>query len=1185
MWRAAGYKSKSSWAVRVSSTVALLPFLSGLWLLTPAHAALNERAAIELVPETDHRERVSALTFSKDGSLLAGGSRDRTIKLREADSGRLLRSLTGGTQWISDLVFMENGARLLSLEGEKDTFVRMWDTITGALLDSRACDFNGVGALFSPDGALIASLNQPESDLFTLPGDEPEAGWIDIFDTTTLARVGHITNLSQEVGAMSFSSSGAHLMVGFEDGDIRKFDVESGRAVADFMGHKDSVLSMALSADDRLMATGSNDGSVMVWNLGDGVPEKQFTPDAPVHAVAISADNALIAASDESGGVTTWSMSDGREISHRQIKDDVMLVLAFSDSGARLAMGGLAGVQIQDVDKIEIGAETVRRSVPAVKAIISADETRMAMLDKRGALSLWNLVDGALVAYLDAGESEKMISFFGSDTLDIRFSIDGAVLMSISSRKTRLWDSTNGRLLSDIGKPETEMFSNGVAGIDGFRVASLHQNDCEEGVYAGTCGAGILIKNPRTQYALHEVKLEGRVFSIRGLSPKGDRIVVSRQRGLDLIDIPGGRRVITDAAMHGENGLTSWATEAVFSKNGNRLVTGHLDGSIRLWDAGSGKILHKQESHSAAIWRLALSDDGHHLVSVDRLGRLLVFDTRQWQTLLSMATPAKLVSSLAMNPDGTRILITRSDGMVDLININNSLLNMRFVSSMDGEWVSMAGPGFFNTSQEGIGLLNLVRGHEVLGIDQVYQAMYRPDLVHEALAGDPEGMVMQAAGKIDLNSLVDSGPPPGVTFIAPVGKRVREPAIGVTIQLADQGGGWGRVEWRVNGTTMGVDRELDPGKQTIRLTREIKLLTGENRIEVVAYNASDLVASNPAKLSVHREAVPQAAQPDLHILTIGVNRYWDNRLVLNYAVPDAQAIAEALQNAGKSLYARVFSHQLFDEDVTEENLDALFTRLALKIGTEDVFLFFIAGHGKTVDGQYYFLPRDFRYRNSESIQHDGIGQNQWQSWFSKIPARKSLLMYDTCESGSLTGARIRQRGLERVSSFDKLTRATGRAVLSAATDDGPAIEGYRGHGVFTYTILDALAAADANDDKLIELTEIASHVDQLVPKISMEAFGFRQVPQMRIVGSNFPIAARLLSLDKEAFEPIPMKPTHVLISPTTIFVTAGGKSAGGDELTAGTLVRVIKSDGGWLLIARRGRKLGYVRSDTIVRMQ
>src|SRR6202521_6350226 len=101
-----------------------------------------------------------------------------------------------------------------------------------------------------------------------------------------------------------------------------------------------------------------------------------------------------------------------------------------------------------------------------------------------------------------------------------------------------------------------------------------------------------------------------------------------------------------------------------------------------------------------------------------------------------------------------------------------------------------------------------------------------------------------------------------------------------------------------------------------------------------------------------------------------------------------------------------------------------------------------------------------------------------------ITPPESILLYDTCESGTLTGDRVAQRGLERVASLDRLTQAMGRTLLTASTDDAPALEGYRGHGVFTYALLDALGRADTNRNGLIEITELPAHVDKQGPGLT-----------------------------------------------------------------------------------------------------
>jgi uncharacterized caspase-like protein len=100
------------------------------------------------------------------------------------------------------------------------------------------------------------------------------------------------------------------------------------------------------------------------------------------------------------------------------------------------------------------------------------------------------------------------------------------------------------------------------------------------------------------------------------------------------------------------------------------------------------------------------------------------------------------------------------------------------------------------------------------------------------------------------------------------------------------------------------------------------------------------------------------------------------------------------------------------------------------------------------------------------------------------------------------------RGMVEKTAINKLTRATGRATIVAATDTQPALEGYQGHGVFTYVLLQALQRADTshgNRDGVTGIFELAAYVDDQVPAITQQAFKFEQFPQVHMVGSDFPI--------------------------------------------------------------------------------
>jgi uncharacterized caspase-like protein len=255
-------------------------------------------------------------------------------------------------------------------------------------------------------------------------------------------------------------------------------------------------------------------------------------------------------------------------------------------------------------------------------------------------------------------------------------------------------------------------------------------------------------------------------------------------------------------------------------------------------------------------------------------------------------------------------------------------------------------------------------------------------------------------------------------------------------------------------------------------------------------------------------------------------------------------------------------------------------------------VFFAAGHGKTLDGRYYFVPYDLRYQNERLLARDAIGQDRLQAWFARIPARKAVLMFDTCEAGTLTErtavrtAALTRGGLEQKAALGRLIQATGRATLTASTGAQEAFEGHGGHGVFTFALLDSLARGDLNGNGLIELAELIQHVDGLVPAITEKRWGARQFPQMDAYGANFPLARQVPALAPAQDEAVivPIKPTHVSTERLAIFKEAGGTGTVVEQLPPFTTVTLVKSDAGWVLIARDGKVLGYVAETKLHRL-
>jgi uncharacterized caspase-like protein len=547
-----------------------------------------------------------------------------------------------------------------------------------------------------------------------------------------------------------------------------------------------------------------------------------------------------------------------------------------------------------------------------------------------------------------------------------------------------------------------------------------------------------------------------------------------------------------------------------------------------------------------------------------------------------------------------RRIVSNSEDGLRIWNTETGELLTTYLVTAEGDWVAITPEGFFAGSETGARMLSIVRGLEVTSIDQVYQSLYRPDLVREKLAGDSQGKVKEAAARLDLTKVMASGSAPRVAINSPAqGSKSETDEVTVEAAVSDQGGGVGRIEWRVNGVTLGLEerglQRVEGPSATRTVRRTLSLEPDDNKIEVVAYNEKNLIASDPAQVTVKWDGEKSATPPKLYVFTVGVNDYWDSRLRLAYAVPDAKALGTALTQAGSGLYGGVEVTTVADEEVTVANLDRVFTELGKKVHPRDVFVLFVAGHGKTVNGRYYFLPRDFRYEGEESIISKGVDQDRFQSWLAQIKARKSILFFDTCESGSLTGDRLQVRGMERVGAFEKMTRAMGRTVLSASSDDAPALEGYRGHGAFTYVLLEGLGAADVNGNGLIEVSELADYLDDKLPDLTDRVFKLRQVPQRKMVGNNFALAGKAVVLPAgdapvPAARPAPealvaSRPTHVVTTSTAVREAASGGAAVVIELTPGMQVTLVETDGGWVLVAREGKRLGYVEQKALARLQ
>lgn len=474
-------------------------------------------------------------------------------------------------------------------------------------------------------------------------------------------------------------------------------------------------------------------------------------------------------------------------------------------------------------------------------------------------------------------------------------------------------------------------------------------------------------------------------------------------------------------------------------------------------------------------------------------------------------------TDLCFSADDTKLYVT-GRGKLQCYSVKTGELLAELYVDKTGDYLVYTPDGYFTGTEGGINkFVHVVDGMEATELGQLAETFYRPDIVAAKIHGENIEKLKTAS----FSDVLATGNAPVVKFDdIPASSQARD--ITVSFSVEDKGGGIGSVFLKLNGKVIqlastsrklelvggtAVSQKKETGKNIKTFSHLVTLQNGENTIEAYATNSAGKIESRHASAKIKWHGT--AAKPNLYVLAVGINKYNDIAFRLNYAVPDATSIASFFEKSPGGLYQSVNVSTVIDGDVTAAGISKAFDSLKNKVSADDVFVFYLSGHGTTYkgDGDYYFLPVDFRWKNEESIRLNGLSKSFITENLSKIKAQKTLIMLDTCNSGAFVSAAT--RGIEEKMAIDRLSRATGQAIISASSNDQSAMEGFEGHGIFTYVLLEGLSGkADSNRDGYISLIELSSYVEEKVPEYSFNKWGYMQNPQSDLKTANFPLVGK-----------------------------------------------------------------------------
>jgi WD40 repeat protein len=555
-----------------------------------------------------------------EGRLLWGVEASEFVKQKH-DEHYALRTFA----WSDD-------SRLIATGSENGT-AQVWNAATGRLIwKARVADEYVAGLGFSHDKKMLAVTAAPEDEQLKLTLLDAAKGTV-LKELQGMGESKFLTYYFDD--KILFSADDKQLLIGDRRGIVTRWNVADGRLLSKrelelCKSEQRLPNSFVYSADLSLIAVRCGENTdVLETTSGAIVRTTKMSVDF-TYDLAISHDKQIVAAGD-SGSFKLFNPADGVE---RDLPDSANLgcgcdfnqkdtLFAFTDYFEDKTVKVLDLKSGQTIKRLEAHPGVIRALV------FSPDGARLASGSDDRIVRLWNAKDGKLLAALE-GHTKPVQA--------LAFSPDSRILVSASKDQTmKVWDAQTGALLHSM-TVERE-------GIDGVSSISF--------------------------------------------SPDGKRLVTTLSATVGLWDTGMWSllRTFTTDEPHTSGEMTyccgSTVLSARFSTDGKQIISGHEDGTIKVWDTEREELFHKLPPV-----RIIQTNDRNESFALSLDGKILVANSGEKPPQLwnwvdgkmfgSLGDDASYAHNIVFSPDGQSLLTSDIGGGLALWDAGSGKLLREF---------------------------------------------------------------------------------------------------------------------------------------------------------------------------------------------------------------------------------------------------------------------------------------------------------------------------------------------------------------------------------------------------------------------------------------------------------------------------------------------------------------------------
>ena len=632
----------------------------------------------QLVPQVGHSESINAIAFSPNGRMIISGGRDLGIKIWEPDSGRINRTIRGHKGEIFALAFSPDGKMFAS--GGKDGALHLWQSETGELLKVLKQDQIVTAIAFTQDGKYVA-----------VAGNKKEIKIWNVSTGSILMKIeGVDTRFGSgkkgnghwfEISSLAFSPDGNLLASGSWDHSIKLWDPKSGELIKTFKGHHEWVTDVEFSLDGTRLFSSSYDKRIIVRDIRSGKIKRIFLQSGAVLCLALSKDGKTLISGSENGILKLTEVGSGKfKILHRgpypitavsYHPKKKMIAAAQGDDVFSTVTGGWDrgnSILLFDTDKNTILQELKGRSSFVGSLAVAPNSSTMFSSSGDHTIKVWDLKTGTM---------SRVLKGHSSAVQPLSMSSDGSKLASGSPDKSIIiWDLNSGTPINTLFGHKTDVL--------GLRFLSdnntLVSGSTDSTVRIWDSKNGDQIRLIKTSTSSHQPDL----FPIIALdfSPDGSRVALGGLENplslsnLVLWDFSGD-------AFNEDLGVRYPVSDVAFSPSGALLATAGQDpkgekGLLVIWEVGTGSLFMQLEHGAKNVASVRFSPKDNYIAASGDNGGIKMWDIGSGKLLWSVTGHVGTVMDLEFSPNGQLLFSGGKDATVKIWEASTGTLLSTF---------------------------------------------------------------------------------------------------------------------------------------------------------------------------------------------------------------------------------------------------------------------------------------------------------------------------------------------------------------------------------------------------------------------------------------------------------------------------------------------------------------------------